>query len=67
MPQYPAAGLKHGIERCLHNIDVLKAAIQKERETIKQYERWIRDAEENAKKVAQRDAFVAANQRGLSS
>ncbi len=61
MAGYTVAGLKHGIERCHVNINVLKQAIQKERNTIKEYNNMIRDLNTLAERVAARDEFAAAN------
>ena len=55
---YSIEGLKHGKERCLVNIGVLKAAIQRERTTIKEYEVMIRGLVEQKERVAARDKFV---------
>ena len=58
MAGYSEDGLKHGIERCKHNIGVLKQAIQKERQTIKEYENMIRDLAAQKENAAARDKFV---------
>ena len=34
---YSKVGLEHGIERCLHNIEVLEVAVEDERKTIADY------------------------------
>ncbi len=58
MAGYSVDGLNHGIERCKVNINVLKGAIQKERNTIKEYENMIRDLVVQQERVAARDKFV---------
>ena len=58
MAGYSIDGLKHGIERCHVNIGVLKQAIKKERDTIKEYENMIRDINTQRERVAARDKFV---------
>ena len=46
---YPVAGLQHGIERCEHNIRVLKTAIIAEHENITSMEGQQKIREEMAK------------------
>ena len=67
MPGYSVAGLRHGIERCKGNIAVLKQAIQKERQTIKEYEGMVRSLNEMKERVAARDKFAAAYPDGLDA
>ncbi len=61
---YSVDGLKHGIERCHVNIGVLKQAIQKERATIKEYEKMIRSIAETKANVAARDKFISEHPDG---
>jgi hypothetical protein len=42
---YSVEGLENGIERCRHNITVLEDAIDKERQTIKEYRIMMDDIE----------------------
>lgn len=35
---FPAAGLKHGIERCEHNIEVMKAAVVSQRAALREHQ-----------------------------
>ena len=46
---YSAEGLENGIETCRKNITVLEGAIERERETIKEYRVMIYDIERAAK------------------
>jgi len=46
---FPAAGLLHGIERCEHNIAVLKGAMLKERANIKEMREQSQKREEMRK------------------
>ena len=55
---YTVEGLKHGIERCEHNIDVLEKALADERQTIADYRIMISQIEEAEKKKAEAEANV---------
>lgn len=55
---YTLDGLKHGIERCEHNIEVLKKALADERQTIADYKIMMSQIEEAEKKKAEAEANV---------
>ena len=55
---YTVKGLTHGIERCKVNIKVLQDAIERERETIKDYKIMISRIEEADAKKAEAEANV---------
>ncbi len=35
---FPAAGLRHGIERCEHNIEVMRAAVLNQRAALREHQ-----------------------------
>lgn len=57
---YSIEGLKHGIERCKVNIDILKKAIEDERKTIADYKIMIANLQraEKEKKEAEANTHV---------
>ena len=67
MPTYDTEGLKRGIQGCQKNIAVLKEAIKKEKDTVKEYETMIRDLDATRERVAARDKFVVDSQKQLDA
>ena len=55
---YTIEGLKHGIERCKHNIGVLQQAIEAERKTIADYKIMIADIKKAEELKAEAEANV---------
>lgn len=47
--KYPAEGLQHGIERCEHNLKVMKDAVLREKENIRSMEAQEKVRQEMAK------------------
>jgi hypothetical protein len=55
---YTLEGLRHGIERCKHNVNVLTEAIENEKKTIREYKDMIASIEEAEEKKAEAEANV---------